>query len=320
MTSFRLLIGICIGAFSAMAVSADSVDVNSTVITLSQESPEATTAGRLSFRGGLVLSSLDPRFGGFSGLGVSANGARMLSVSDRGVAFSANLTYDERGYLSGISDSDLGSLSDFDGTPLAGKRFTDAEAMSPGVGGEIIVAFERQHRIWRYDPGATIPQPIRPPDELESLPSNDGIEALTLLNDGRLLAIAEGSAREAASIAWTSKRKGWEVLTYIAGDGYRPTGAATLPSGDVLVLERYYTPRAGVRVRLKLISADAVRAGSEVRGEELATLAPPMNVDNFEGIEVRRSGAGETLIYLISDDNFSADQRTLLMMFALEKS
>jgi hypothetical protein len=42
-----------------------------------------------------------------------------------------------------------------------------------------------------------------------------------------------------------------------------------------------------------------------------------MLVDNFEGIAARRGPKGETLIYLISDNNFRSGQRTLLMMFAL---
>jgi hypothetical protein len=38
----------------------------------------------------------------------------------------------------------------------------------------------------------------------------------------------------------------------------------------------------------------------------------------MEGISARRDlGSGRTLIYMISDDNYSALQRTLLLMFEL---
>ncbi len=37
----------------------------------------------------------------------------------------------------------------------------------------------------------------------------------------------------------------------------------------------------------------------------------------MEGIAARRGPGGETLIYLISDDNFHPWQRTLLLMFEL---
>ena len=42
-----------------------------------------------------------------------------------------------------------------------------------------------------------------------------------------------------------------------------------------------------------------------------------LNIDNMEGIAAHRSASGETILTLISDDNFSALQRTLLMQFAL---
>jgi hypothetical protein len=42
-----------------------------------------------------------------------------------------------------------------------------------------------------------------------------------------------------------------------------------------------------------------------------------LNIDNMEAIAAHRSAAGETILTLMSDDNFSALQRTLLMQFAL---
>ncbi len=301
----------------AFATSADPVEVDSRPVPMTEEAPDITTVDRLIYRGGVQLLSPHPRFGGFSGLGVSADGARMVSVSDAGFSLSANLIYDDDGNLAGLKETRLSTLSDLDGTPLAGKRWSDAEAMSPGVEGEIIVAFERDHRLWRYDPGQTAPRVLRPPEELSAMGDNDGIEALTLLNDGRLLAISEGSPREPSTIGWVSRRGGWDVLTYITEDGFRATGAATLADGRVLVLERFFTPRQGVRIRIKEVHPNDIEAGGEVRGTLLATLRPPTTVDNFEGIETRIGPRGEALIYLISDDNFNDTQRTLLLMFEL---
>ncbi len=48
-------------------------------------------------------------------------------------------------------------------------------------------------------------------------------------------------------------------------------------------------------------------------------LRRPLTLDNMEGVAARQSERGETLIYLISDDNFRLLQRTLLMVFALEE-
>ncbi len=299
--------------------TAASVDVEAKALPLNPEDPAAQSVDQLVYRGGLHLLSTNERFGGFSGLGVSADGRRMVSVSDAGFSFSANLIYDADGNLAGVENTTLAPLADLDGTSLAGKFFSDAEAMSPGVEGEIIVAFERDHRLWRYDPGATTPRVLRPPEELTAMGQNDGIEALTLLNDGRLLAISEGSPREPSTIGWVSRRGGWDVLTYITEDGFRATGAATTADGTVLVVERNFTPRQGVRIRIKAVDPRDIGPGVEVRGELLATLRPPVTVDNLEGIEALVGPNGETLVYLISDDNFNDTQRTLLLMFELKR-
>ncbi|MEX0695405.1 MAG: esterase-like activity of phytase family protein [Rhodospirillales bacterium] len=297
--------------------SAESIAVAARQIPLTHADPALIDTGALIFRGGLHLTSDDSRFGGFSGLGISADGSRMISVSDTALTYATTLSYDKSGNLSGIGAGDLNVLADPDGKPLTGKRWSDAEAMSPGVEGEIIIAFERDHRLWRYDPGALTPRILKPPVELADMPGNHGIESLTLLNDGRLLAIAEGRVDEPDKVAWVSNRGGWDVLTYHAEKGFRPTGAATLPDGNVVVLERFYTPRAGVRIKIKRIPVNAIEAAAGIRGSLLATLAPPMNVDNFEGIEAIRGQDGKTYIYVISDNNFNPEQRTLLLMFEL---
>ncbi|MEM8724486.1 MAG: esterase-like activity of phytase family protein, partial [Pseudomonadota bacterium] len=62
-------------------------------------------------------------------------------------------------------------------------------------------------------------------------------------------------------------------------------------------------------------------AGAEIVLDEpgegrraLITLRPPLTVDNFEGLAVREQ-AGRTFLYIVSDDNFSLNQRSLLMKF-----
>ena len=40
-------------------------------------------------------------------------------------------------------------------------------------------------------------------------------------------------------------------------------------------------------------------------------------IDNMEGIAVHRNAGGETIVTLVSDDNFSFVQRNLLLQFKL---
>jgi hypothetical protein len=43
-------------------------------------------------------------------------------------------------------------------------------------------------------------------------------------------------------------------------------------------------------------------------------------IDNMEGLSVHRGAAGETVLTLVSDDNFSIIQRTLLLQFTLAET
>jgi hypothetical protein len=63
----------------------------------------------------------------------------------------------------------------------------------------------------------------------------------------------------------------------------------------------------------------AVTPGGTARPEELARLAAPYAVDNLEGISVTAGPRGETLLWILSDDNFNPLQRNMLLLFELEK-
>jgi hypothetical protein len=154
---------------------------------------------------------------------------------------------------------------------------------------------------------------------LSDLPDNSGIEAMTTLADGSLLAIAEDNdeSRESRAFLW---RDGvWSHLRYPRFENYRPSDAARLPSGDLLVLERRYTLLQGVGNRLVRLPAASVVPGALLQPVEIARLLPPLSIDNMEGLAVRQNEQGETLIYMISDDNFNVVQRNLLLMFLLEE-
>lgn len=296
---------------------AGPITVETAPLPLDSETPGRRAVGALTYRGGLVLSSSDRAFGGLSALGVSADGRRMVALTDRGRRFAARLVYDENGDLAGLRRTELDAMAGIDGAPLTAKSESDIESMSPGVEGEIIVAFERRHRLWRYLPGQIRPEPIRHPAESAKLPANSGIEGLALLNDGRLFAVSEGSADLPATLAWISGRKNWATMTYALEGGFRPTGAATLANGDILVLERRFTLRAGAAGRVRRLAGSSVAPGADLKPVTVAEFRAPVAVDNFEGIAVRETAGGRTLIYIVSDDNFNPLQRTLLMMFEM---
>ena len=61
-----------------------------------------------------------------------------------------------------------------------------------------------------------------------------------------------------------------------------------------------------------------MRLGEDGKTVPLGRLHRPLTVDNFEGIAVHRQPDGTTRLFIIADNNFSDDQRTLLFVFGVE--
>jgi hypothetical protein len=83
------------------------------------------------------------------------------------------------------------------------------------------------------------------------------------------------------------------------------------------LLERRVSLLEGFVNRLSLIEGAAVKPGNVLQPRELALLAAPLSVDNFEAIAARPAPDGSTLIYIVSDDNQRLLQRTVLLQFRL---
>jgi hypothetical protein len=71
-------------------------------------------------------------------------------------------------------------------------------------------------------------------------------------------------------------------------------------------------------MRLRRIEAQNLAPSARVESEVLLEADMGQEIDNMEGLAVREGPGGETLITMISDDNFNALlQRTVLLEFAL---
>lgn len=300
----------------------EPIAIQSVSVPLDPRDPTATRAGKLEFRGGLHLTSDDKRFGGLSALSVSGDGSRLTAVTDQGGWLTARIEYDERGRLKGVTDGRMGLLHAPSGRPLAGKEHQDAESLARLPDGSMIVGFERAHRLWRYpagpDPLDGNPVPMRVPNNLYKAPLNGGIEALGSLWDGRLFALTEYWIQKDAVRGWLGGGAGWWEIGYRFTGAYRPSDAGVMPNDDLAVLERAYNPNRGITgIRIAQVKTEDLRRGAKLQGEVLADLQPPLTLDNFEGIACRADAEGRSLFYVVSDDNFSAEQRTLLLLFAL---
>jgi hypothetical protein len=309
-----------------------SLPVEVEPVVLDASDPVRASVGSLRYMGGLALRSPDPRFGGLSDLRVSPDGARLLAVSDCGSGLSASLKYGPDGRLAGLDDARLVELGS------GGARPDEVDAESLVVAGEALeVGFEGRGGLRAYALEPAFAEPVRTlsaPPGLEACGRNGGLEAMAATADGSRFLACE--ARRGASLsvpAWVGRGETWVAREYPLhfdggwmGEPFRPTGAALLPGGDLLVLERRFPPAGARVVRL---SRASLQASGPLEPREAARIEPPLTIDNFEGVEARRDGSsGRTLVYLLSDDNGCAKrgattvpglQRTLLLMFALDE-
>jgi hypothetical protein len=284
-----------------------------------------TRFGQLIFRGGLQLSGSHPRFGGFSGLWRSPDGAGIVAITDNGFWLTAKLARNQ-GKLTGLEEAELAPILGASGKPLHRSRYYDTESLAM-QGGTAFIGVERAHDILRFDfarHGVEARAQLVPtPPALKRLPSNRGVEALGVLPAGHplagaLIAISERSGREdepTTGFIVGGRQPG--TLQVVRRDGYDITDLAFLPGGDMLLLERWYKPLRGVGMRIRRIAGATIRPGARLDGPLLIEADLGQEIDNMEGMAVHLEN-GRTIVTLISDDNFSTFlQRTVLLEFEL---
>jgi hypothetical protein len=279
--------------------------------------------GEIQFRGGLVLRSPYSYFGAVSGLDITQDG-RLLAVTDTGFWLTGTIVEDEDGWLRGLSTVAMAPILDEAGDEANRKSSADAEGLRfDPLTGTVLVSFEQQHRVSRFDAadlGAALPTPVALP-ALTGLRGNRGIEAVAIAPPGSPLGDAIVILSEDAD-AGAEGIRGWVVGGPQAGsffvsrnDQFAITDAAFLPNGDLLILERLFSLSEGIGVRIRRLSADDMRPGRVVDGPVILFDDHLFQIDNMEGMAVRPLPNGEVLITLISDDNHSLLQRTILLQF-----
>lgn len=243
-------------------------------------------------------------------------------LTDEGNWLTASLDYDENGWLVGLRSPRIGRLQDERGNPLSRRPIRqDSEALARLEDGGWLVTFEQLHRIRKYPPNP-VPDGAAEAIEVPSdLPrgSNEALEAITALPDGRLVTLREGAVslvgQNAVYRGYVYQDETWQAFDYLRPKPTKPTDMAMGPDGLLYVVERHWSPVGGLTIRVARFDPALLAPGASIKAETLATMRPPLTIDNFEGIYLRRGTAGEILVYLVSDDNFSAIQRTLLVMF-----
>lgn len=291
-------------------------------VPLSSDDAELSEVGQLTYLGGLDIPRMGENIGGLSGLRWDAESGRLLAITDD--ARWVWMSLEEQGdRLTGIAAVEVGNLLGVDGEPLQGKESGDSESLVRDEDGAWGVSFERDHRILLYQPEiSSVPVKtfFEPEVEFGRLPENGGIEAFAVGNQSQLLcAERRHSEQRANCLVFDYEQDAFAPFSAVPPQelielGAVPTDADALSDGTYLILFRSYSPVEGNSAAIVAYAPDGAR-------REIASLRPPLNVDNFEGLAVREEGEGDakrTFLYIVSDDNFSGNQRTLLMKFALD--
>lgn len=314
----RLLIALGVLALAGCAARAEGpagarpIRVTAQAVPLDPKDPRAERIGRFAYAGGLHLTTRDSSlFGGFSDLKVSPSGD-LVSESDEGSLMRAHIRLDARGRLAGLDHATLAPLTGPRGAPLDGKRESDAEGVAVWPNGDLMVSFERDHRIWLYPHRGG--DPVALPEPPIAMPDNEGMEGLALAPsqgpDAYWVGVEGGSIWLCRLKAACRQYTGLPKPPLL----FRLPALAETPDGRLAILHHSWTPLTGNRVHILIVTIPKTPEGASRQVDRLE-LSPRLNIDNFEGLAVvARPGGGDRL-YVISDDNFSPSQRTLLEAF-----
>ena len=282
------------------------ITVHAQFVPLDPADPGKVRIGRFAYAGGLALTSDDTaRLHGLSDLKVTPDGG-LLSESDEGDLLRARIGFDTRGRPAGMLDAKMTVLNGIDGKPLQGKQEADSEGVAVLASGDMLVSFEEHDRILVYPAQGGRPHEAPSPDV--KFPFNLGMEALAAYPKAGPDAYVVGG--EAGGQTWICKLSSGCVPDRLVAKPaeYGLVAVAPLADGRIAYLLRAWDPVRGSRVTLTLQDGQ----GHEIDRLELGK---PLTVDNFEGLSALPGPNGSLRFYLISDDNFSTSQRTLLLAF-----
>jgi hypothetical protein len=308
------------------AVAPVSIEVNARPIpSFDPRDRSHVRIGSLQYRSGLVLTSRFRGFGGLSGIRLDSKGERFISFSDKGSWFTGRIVYQE-GEMTGLVDVEAAPMLGSDGKPITARGWFDTESIALD-GALVYIGLERVNQVLRFDfsKGFTRSrgEVVAMPPAVKRLPFNKGLEALVTVPKGlplagTLLALSErGLDPDGNLVAFMVGGPSPGQFSVRRSNAYDISDATLLPSGELLVLERKFSLIEGIGIRIRRIPLTSVAPGALVDGPTIFEADLGYEIDNMEGIDAFVTPDGDTVLTLVSDDNFSMIQRTLLLQFTL---
>lgn len=287
-------------------------------VTITALATREGTSGALTMTGAWELASPHGWFGGFSAL-IATGPAGLIAGSDRGFLLDIDLAADGPRAVPG-------SFRFVGITGRGREEIVDLESLArdPRTG-DLWAGFEGDNVVMRLSADGT--RQTRIPPAMAKWSYNSGPEAMTRLGDGRFLVIAEGSQRGSDTLHEALLFPGDPIaadapiaFSLKAPPDYNPVDAVALPDGRVLILLRRVRYALPAKFDTVIAIADSrdIRAGGVWTAEIIHRLDGGIFADNFEGIAFIPSAQdpSQGAVWVISDDNFSIFQRSLLVRFA----
>lgn len=332
--------------------AAESISLTVEPVPLHQPRPGRNIAGELDFVAGFQLSSPDRRFGGLSGIEVLDNGD-LLAISDAGRFVWIDVASDGATPVRAA----LSAMHGLNGEVLSGAE-GDAEGLAVNVG-TALVSFEGNHRVLAFDVGRCgaaargapivfgpygLPLPNAFANANLPVSDEDGAKPLAVTNDWYLFTGVETRVGSLSTLSVQpiesdpdfSMRVGVEAPQFVAldvlpalsgGGGVRAfmlhRSFNSEKDATVKIMETDYNRYTGVQDNSGWAAGElrdrARQRFAETGWRELQKLDEFTTVENFEGIAAKEMPDGRVRLFIISDDSFSARQRTLLMVFDVRK-
>jgi len=316
--------GIALGDTLRYPAAPVRIEITATSIaSFDNRDPTRTRFGDLEFRGGLELSSRHPAFGGISAIHVEPDGNRFIAITDRGSWLRGRIVYRD-GKPAGIADAEMAPILGADGQPLAARGWYDVESLAERDG-VLYIGIERAEQIARFDyrrDGVRARgQTVDVPADFKTFTFNKSLECLAAPQGalaGRLIVVTEHSLDSAGNLR--SFVLGADQVTRFGvrrSDDFDVSDCTVLSQDELLLLERRASPARGIAIRIRRIPIADIKEGAVVDGRSMFDADLAFQIDNMEGIGVHRNSAGETIVTLVSDDNFSIIQRNLLLQFSV---
>lgn len=253
-------------------------------------------------------------FGGFSAL-LALNDHTLRAFSDRGARFT--LTEPDRPAPRPNSRPDV--VRQLVAPADANDLWDIESATRDPVSRHYWLGYENHHAIQRFTVAST-PDGKRDLEDAVNWSDNSGAEAMVRLADGRFLVLPEG--KKYGLIYAGDPVEGARPQRFAfrnPAPGFAVTDMAALPDGRLLLLLRdldwgypIFTSRLAI--------GTVPEAAGVFAPETVLQLDPTIPRENYEGLAVRPRKDGRIDVWVMSDDNLSVMQRTLLAKLIFDPS